>query len=294
MRDEGNVFRPEVYFSADDVCPIPMPHPMFSKDLAARLRRPPMIYDGFMFYNELELLEIRLNELDHLVDKFILVEADTTFSGKKKPLVFHENKALFEKFLPKIIHVVVSDMPGGSDPWVRERFQRNAIARGIPKDAKDTDLLIVSDVDEIPKAETIAKALPITTTKALDMGAYSGYLNVLWGGWSHAKICPIASIRASDPQTIRHQGHEHIQDAGWHFSYMGGAERVCDKMSAFAHQEPQIQKYNNLDSMKRSLGAGEGVFGGVAAFLEINERFPKYVVENREKFKKLIGPPTRE
>lgn len=292
MRDEGNVFRPEVYFSPDDVCPIPIPHPVFSKDYAARLRRPPMIYDGFIFYNELELLEIRLNELDHLVDRFILVEADVTFSGRKKPLVFQENKHLFERFLPKIAHVVVSDMPGGNDPWVKEQFQRNAIARGIPKDAKDTDLLIVADVDEIPKAETVAKALPISSPKALDMGAYSGYLNVLWGGWSHAKICPVATLRTSDPQTIRHQGHDHIQDAGWHFSYLGGPERVCEKLTAFAHQEPSVQKYNNLGAMREAFKAGAGVFGGVNTYLELDGRFPKYVLENREKFKHLIGPPS--
>ncbi len=291
MREDGNVFRPEVYFSQEDVCPIPVPHPIFSQALAARLRRPPMIYDGFTFYNELELLEIRLNELDHLVDRFILVEADVTFTGKKKPLFFQENKHLFERFLPKIIHVVVSDMPGGKDPWVRERFQRNCIARGIPKDAKDTDLLIVSDLDEIPKASAIAKALPITSPKALDMGAYSGFLNVLWGGWSHAKICPIASVRRSDPQTLRHQGHEHIPDAGWHFSYMGGPERVCDKMTAFAHQEAEVQKYNNLDSMKGVFRSGGGIFGGTNVYLELDSRFPKYVLENRDKFKHLIGPP---
>lgn len=291
MKEDGNVFKPEVYFSQDDVSPIPLPHPSFSQALAAHLRRPPMIYDGFIFYNELELLEIRLNELDPLVDRFILVEADVTHSGKKKPLVFQENKHLFEKFLPKITHVVVSDMPGGQDPWPREAFQRNCISRGIPKDAKDTDLLIVADVDEIPKAATIAKALPITSPKALDMGAYSGYLNVLWGGWSHAKICPIALVRKYGAQIVRHKGHAHIQDAGWHFSYLGGPERVCDKMSAFSHQEAEVQKHNNLDSMREIFRSGGGVFGGVNVYLELDNSFPKYVVENREKFKHLIGPP---
>lgn len=291
MRNEGNVFRPEVYFSESDVCPIPIPHPVFSKALAARLRRPPVIYDGFMFYNELELLEIRLNELDRLVDRFILVEADVTFSGKKKPLVFQENRHLFEKFLPKITHVVVSDMPGGNDPWVRERFQRNAIMRGVPGDAKDTDLLIVSDVDEIPKAEAIARALPIVEPKALTMGAYSGYLNVLWGDWSHAKICPVGSSRITEPEVLRHKGHERIVDAGWHFSYLGGPEKVCQKMAAFSHQEPEIQKWNNLAAMKEGFRKGAGIFGGANVYLELDSRFPKYVLENREKFKHLIGPP---
>ena len=57
-----------------------------------------MIYDCFTFFNEFDLLEIRLNELDSVVDKFVLVEATKTFSGLDKPLYFNENKNKFNKF----------------------------------------------------------------------------------------------------------------------------------------------------------------------------------------------------
>jgi hypothetical protein len=108
-----------------------------------------MIYDCFPFFNELELLEVRLHELDGLVDKFVLVEATKTFPGHPKPLHFADNRERFSAFADKIIHVVVEDMPGGDGPrdhWVRDRFQRNAIGRGLLNCQPD-DVIMVSDMD---------------------------------------------------------------------------------------------------------------------------------------------------
>lgn len=70
-----------------------------------------MVYDCFTFFNELDLLEIRLNTLDSVVDRFVLVEANKTFSNMEKPLYFKENEGRFEKFKDKIIHIVVEDFP---------------------------------------------------------------------------------------------------------------------------------------------------------------------------------------
>ena len=290
MHDEGDIFRPEVYFGESDVTTIPIPHPMFAQDLAVRLRSRPKIYDGFMFYNELEVLEIRLHELNDIVDKFILVESDKTHSGKPKPLFFQENKSRFSEFLGKIVHVVVTDMPEGKDPWARETFQRNAVLRGLPSDSPDTDLLIISDVDEIPRAKTILEALPLSSPLALHMGAYSGYLNVYWGEWPHAKIVPMKSLKGSSPQVLRHQGHRHVKNGGWHFSYIGGPEKVSMKMSAFSHQEPAVQQHNNVQALKEKFRTGAGIFGGTMVYLPLDATFPEYLVKNAAKFRHLIGP----
>ena len=90
-----------------------------------------MVYDCFTFFNELELLELRLHELAGVVDKFVLVEATRTFTNKPKPLYFQENRARFAAFENKLVHVVVADLPDSSDAWVVERFQRNAIGHGL-------------------------------------------------------------------------------------------------------------------------------------------------------------------
>ena len=114
------------------------------------------IYDCFTFFNELDLLEIRLNILDAKVDRFVLVEATTTFTGQKKELNFEKNKSQFEKFLPKITYVVVNDMPKveNGNAWALERFQRDAIMRGL-SNCSDEDIVIISDLDEIPNLEKI-------------------------------------------------------------------------------------------------------------------------------------------
>jgi len=126
------------------------------------------IYDCFTFFNELDVLEIRLNILNDKVDYFVLVEATTTHSGKKKELYFENNKSRYSEFSKKIIHVVVDDMPElKDDRWVLENFQRNAIMRGL-SDCKEDDVIMISDLDEIPNikdADDIKNRAKIISSK---------------------------------------------------------------------------------------------------------------------------------
>src|SRR5437773_12198025 len=111
------------------------------------------VIDGFIFYNELDLLEIRLYELEPVVDKFVLVEGTHTHQGREKPLYFDENKSWFSKY--NIQHVIVPtkhpNSPTAEMVWDNEIFQRNAIAEGFT--AFRDDIAMMSDVDEIPSRE---------------------------------------------------------------------------------------------------------------------------------------------
>ena len=69
------------------------------------------IYDGFIFFNELDLLDIRLNTMYDVVDYFILVESSVTHQGTPKPYIFEENKERFSKYLDKIIHIKIDNTP---------------------------------------------------------------------------------------------------------------------------------------------------------------------------------------
>src|ERR1700722_9865012 len=115
-----------------------------------------MIYDCFTFFNELELLELRLHELAGVVDKFVLVEATETHTNKPKPLYYQENRARFSAFHDKIIHVTHAKMLKSSDTWIPETFQRNCIGRGL-KDCRPDDFVLVSDLDEIPRADVVKR-----------------------------------------------------------------------------------------------------------------------------------------
>ena len=116
-----------------------------------------MIYDCFQFFNELDILKIRLHVLGPVVDRFVISEATETFSGLKKPLYYEENKAMFAEFEDKIIHVVVDDTPAGGT-HERDTFQKNAVTRGLAG-CTDDDIVIFSDLDEIPNPDKIREIL---------------------------------------------------------------------------------------------------------------------------------------
>ena len=108
-----------------------------------------MVIDCIPFFNELDILKLRLHILDPLVDRFVIEEATHTFSGLPKDLCFEKNREMFEEFLPKITYLVVDNSPKEISTHERDKFQKNALAKALT-DASDEDVLILSDVDEIP------------------------------------------------------------------------------------------------------------------------------------------------
>ncbi len=148
-----------------------------------------MIYDCFTFYNELDLLEVRLHELYDIVDRFVIVEADQTFKGNPKPLYFKDNQKTFARYADKITHVVV-EFPAGdltkrlktrpqNASWARQHYQRDQIAQGLTQ-AKPDDLIIVSDVDEIISAPKLREAIATRRRHDLtifEMPIHTGFVN---------------------------------------------------------------------------------------------------------------------
>lgn len=211
-------------------------------------------YDAFTFFNELDLLELRLHELHRHVDAFILVEAPWTFQGAPKPLFFDDNRRRFRRFLPQIRHVVVPDQPASPDPWQREYHQRNAIRRGLAG-LRPTDLVLVSDADEIIRPAAIAEAERRACFSFLELDLYYYYLDWLAQPWCRAYAAPYATIAAmpdlSEPRSLDRKYFETgipesvVPQAGWHFSWAGGVQRMIDKLAAFSHTEPSVQAWRD-------------------------------------------------
>lgn len=123
------------------------------------------IYDCFTFFNELDLLEIRLNELNDSVDYFVIVEANKTHTGIPKEYIFEKNKKKFKKFLPKIIYVKInSPFNKLKNSWVLENYQRNQIINGL-KNCKPEDIIFISDLDEIPNKKDFKKIIKLLNKK---------------------------------------------------------------------------------------------------------------------------------
>ena len=116
-----------------------------------------MIYDCFSYWDEDLLLELRLNILDKIVDRFVIVEGNKTWQNNSKSLRFDVEK--FQKFKNKIIYIPVTDLPDGEDPYLKKIIKEILYTRGI-KNAKDDDIILISDLDEIPNPNSIKNFNP--------------------------------------------------------------------------------------------------------------------------------------
>jgi hypothetical protein len=267
------------------------------------------IYDCFPFYNELDLLELRLTELYEKVDHFVLVEADTTYTSRPKPFYFEENKQRYSQFLDKIIHIKVTDMPRNPDAWVNDVFQRNQIARGIV-DADPDDLILISDCDEIIRPEALDYMKTSNQSLfALRMTLHNFKFNYMklnpdrYSPWSMAGKRSFFDEIGADafrqlrfqffdkPYQFKNDGCEVIEHAGWHFGYMGDKEWLLDKAQSFAHTEvntPEFLKQIDPDASIASRTEWNQSSDARYEIVELDSYFPKTVVNNREKYQKYI------
>lgn len=255
------------------------------------------VYDCFQFFNELDILEIRLNELDSQVDHFIIVEAEMSHQFKKKPLYFHENINRFERFLNKIIHIVVpaSDFKS-NDFWYNERLQRSKIQEGLQK-ACDGDYVLISDADEIISNAALNYAKQNFTSDAFifEQNLYHWYLNTRVENqkWINAGITTKKNLQNMGIQAFKNANIcnllPKIKNGGWHFSYIGDEEKIKTKLDNFAHDEfkhltqeqLKINKDNLIDPLSRNYSFMKFVVDDVSTL-------PIYVQENIEKFRKII------
>lgn len=211
------------------------------------------IYDCFIFNDELDLLELRLKFLEDTVDYFVLVESERTLSGKPKPLNYQLNKERFDKFLDKIIHVIVpsNDM----DAWAYEFFQRNSIKNGLEQCAND-DIIFISDADEIINIKAVLSVPGIRLPVLIELPVNYYFLNVkancsffvnLAANWSFIKDKDLGYRSRDYPLFTIDKITTGMTYTGWHFSYLFGYDisRYQKKISSFAHQEFDTTYYLN-------------------------------------------------
>jgi hypothetical protein len=269
------------------------------------------IYDCFIFYNELDLLELRLQELYDHVDHFVLVEANRTFQNAEKPLYYKDHAARFEKWADKIIHVEVQDMPTDTDAWGRERHQRDAISRGLVTASED-DIVIVSDLDEIIRPETVdqMKNELDTAIWGLRMPLFYFRFNYMltttdstyttWGMACRKRLLTSAEELRRNRFSLNsfalgyNQGGVHMmENAGWQFSYLGDTDFARDKIQSFSHTEtnrPDV--LDNLD-VAHSVAQGIGLMPSAAekfVAVQLDEYMPRTIRNNPNKYTNYLVP----
>jgi beta-1,4-mannosyl-glycoprotein beta-1,4-N-acetylglucosaminyltransferase len=231
--------------------------------------------DCFPFFNELDLLEIRLNIHYDVVEYFVIAESDRTHSGIPKPLYFQENADRFKKFWPKIVHLVhtgvdiyntkgegvTADYNHVNWSWFNDNGLRNHVLACLNIVRPSDGLLMISDADEILDPDKLVEARDLALATGEPV-ALSLKHSMYW--LNYASVVGDYEIRAPyifNPDTISEwhrdkfmaadndissirwhvvaSGYENdfrtIKNAGWHFSTMGGIEQMRKKLESFAH-----------------------------------------------------------
>lgn len=233
------------------------------------------VVDCFTFYNELDMLEFRLTELDSVVDIFVIVEATKTHSGFPKPLNFLLNQERFKKWLHKIYYYVVDDLPLGEDSkhdWFREEYQRNAITIPLSHlSLKPLDIVIMSDLDEIVDINTIQEF----KTSSVPYGAVGMCMD-----WYYYNLTtrlnyvedPMKSTKAKvfhyetlfkDPLSmseIRHAEWFAVLEGGWHLTFFMTEDKIIEKLESYAHQEFNTDDIKDPEKIRSLITEGKDIF----------------------------------
>jgi beta-1,4-mannosyl-glycoprotein beta-1,4-N-acetylglucosaminyltransferase len=274
-------------------------------------------YDCFIFFNELDILELRLNMLYQHVDYFVLVEATKTFTGVDKPLYYNENKERFSQFNDKIIHMIVDDMPDsfielserqGDDldnsiildclttpnvpknevHWLREFYQKEQIKKALIS-CNDDDIIFISDLDEIWESKLILD-YNFDGIYRLNQKVYTYYLNMRssedWYGTIITKYKNIKNYSVNHIRTPNRNTYTAIPNGGWHYTFQGGADMIRKKIESYGHQE--LNRPDIKNSIHIRMANNIDVFGRGFALKIENEFLPEYVLNNLEKYKHLI------
>jgi beta-1,4-mannosyl-glycoprotein beta-1,4-N-acetylglucosaminyltransferase len=244
------------------------------------------IFDCFMYFNEDLILEIRLNELYNRVDKFIIVESSYTHSGKSKKYNFDFKK--FAKFKEKIIYIKVNEKPKDYleiddnltlgekkgkqilNALSLDNFQRNQIIKGL-NEANDDDLILVSDLDEIPKLDNVNLSECKSKITVFKQAFFHYRLNLYLKGfdWYGTKCCTKKLLKS--PQWLRnikskkynflridtffsekkYQNIHIIDNGGWHFTNIGNEESIVYKLKNYAHHADTPDDNFNKDTFKK-------------------------------------------
>lgn len=248
-----------------------------------------LILDCFTYYNETDVLRMRLEELGDTVDYFVIVEASQTFTGKEKPLYFDTLPSWVHKWQDKIVRYIVDFPSADMSPWERETYQRNEIYKAVP-DGSARDWIFISDADEIPN---IKKALKCFTNARMQLDVRQYFWKLNWQVPQHcnqgARPVMVRRDYLESPQVLRAAQLERIPDCGWHFSFLTDEVKTVEKIEAFAHTEVDKEEFKVKDSITRRINEGVDPFDRFPLKLvPIDSSYPKWIQNNEAELAHLI------
>jgi len=264
------------------------------------------IYDCFQYFNEDQMVDLRMNILNDSVDYFVISESTKTHQGNDKKLNFNiEN---FKKYKHKIIYKVAEfkeeknflNHKGGES--IIEQHQRNNILNGL-NEAHDNDLIILSDSDEIPDLKKVNQIKPNTKFTAFSQKMFMYKLNLQnlnESGWIGSRICLKKNLPL--PQKLRDLKFKkypfwridkkklQIIDGGWHFSFLQTPNEIAKKIKSYSHGEFNTKDNIDIEKINNKIKNNIDIFnrGYKLKKIEIDGTFPEYIFNNKISLKDWI------
>jgi len=264
------------------------------------------IFDCITFFEENRHADLRFNILNDYVDYFVICEGLFDHKGKKKKINFNINN--YPKFKNKIIHIICPKFPKKISPWERQAYQRDYILKKI-EIAKDNDLILFSDPDEIPNPKKIKTLILKKKYVIFLQNLYYYKINLqdinLGNNWEGTRGClkkNLYSINYMRQKVLKknlkykfwridkEKNIQIINDGGWHFSYLLTPCEIQRKIKSFAHTEYNKNKYTNLKIIKNKIKKKLDLFNRNIFFKKkkLDETFPEYILKNKKIYYKWI------
>ena len=297
------------------------------------MRSKQKLFDVFLFLNELDLLELRLKTLYPIVDHFIITEINETFSGKSKTLIFENNRERFKKFNKKIIYnpitknellelkktkwkEYVSDLnksishkhKGKPAKYIKESLRReishrDAAILGFFDIANKDDLILLSDLDEIPNPEAILIAIKKKITKPhyFKMKWFLYWINnQVSDPWFGTVLFRFKNLKGNSLDNFRFASSKEnkvpgpiIKNGGWHFSYLGGIDAIIYKLKSHPFQGYKVLIALLLDKfkirkIKNTITQNKDIFfqNRTLSIIDIDDSFPSKMLKDKDFIKK--------
>ncbi|KAK4234999.1 glycosyltransferase [Achaetomium macrosporum] len=278
--------------------------------------RPRKVYDLMMINSELDMLEVRLNTTFDAVDYFVLVEGRKTFTNLDKPLVLKQNLSKFAPYRSKIIYHEI-EYPPNFKPrrtWDMEDLQRNAMLTQVFPRLRGAqapqlgDVIVVSDVDEIPRPSTLALLRACHFPRRLTLRSRFYYYSFQWlhrgPEWPH----PQATYYQGERRTLlpndlriadggmwpfREWEKGELANASWHCSScFETMDELLGKMASFSHTEMNKEKYRARDRIVDRIRNGKDLWdreGEVYDRVDDNQDVPSFLLANKERFAYMLN-----
>jgi len=263
------------------------------------------IIDCITFFDENYIFDFRYNVINEFVDYFIVCESKFDHKGNLKKINFDPTKKYTEN---KIKHIILErPFPKNTNSWQKQAIQREFILENI-NFVDDDDYIFFSDPDEIPNPE-ILKNFQLKKKYGIFMQKFYNYkfnlFNQYESPWEGTRVCKKKNLKSIDfmrekvkTKNLKYsflrfdkeKNLEFFLDAGWHFNNIMDAEKISLKLKTFAHTEYSKKEFSSVEIIKNKIDQKVDLFnrGETYKVVKIDEEFPKYFLNNLDKFKKFI------